>query len=61
MKMIHVFKKRFFLGNEDIVDGAYVLSILWKSNSSRMRNDRDFKSIVNLGFGVGLLFGHEED
>jgi hypothetical protein len=46
MKMIHVFKKRFFLGNEDIVDGAYVLSILGKTNSSRMRDDRDFESTV---------------
>jgi hypothetical protein len=52
MKMIHVFKKRLFLGNEDIVDCAYVLSILGKTNSSRMRNDRYFESIVN-----GLLEG----
>lgn len=36
--MVDIFKKRKFLGDEDIIDCAQVLSVLGKPNASRMGN-----------------------
>jgi hypothetical protein len=59
--MVHILKKGEFLGNEDIVNCAYMLRILGEANPARMRNDRHAKpkQISTLSIGA-LLVSHEQ-
>jgi hypothetical protein len=45
VKMVDVFKKRKLLGDENVIDSTQMLSILGKTDTARVGNDRNPKSI----------------
>jgi hypothetical protein len=46
MKVVNIFKHRKFLSDENVIDGAEMLSILRKPDTARVRNDWHTKSTM---------------